>query len=371
MAMAEQYKESVRKRNERSTKRRRGGVVFLAVLDSFIALFSLLLAFATVVAILSHYISPERMQVLSVVTLAAPVVYLLDLVVMFYWVLRRRIILLVATFAVAVAGTCYLSLYYKVDLTRHYETKYVERNFIRILSYNTFGGSKQGLADYILSRNADVICLQEASRNSSNWATLSAKYASTPATDMDNASVILTRHKILRSGAIDSLPLKKLLWADVKIGKKVVRVLNLHLHSTSIKPEDTQFIEEHHYLHDTARTSKIGSIVSRLVENNCRRAVEAEKVRQWVEQSPYDVIVCGDFNDVPLSYTYRTILGDNLVDAFESVADGYAYTFNRYFNLLRIDHIFHSPTIETISYEVDYNASYSDHFPVFVRLKLK
>ena len=369
--MAEQYKESVRKRNVRSTKRRGGGRVFLAVLDVLVALLSLVLAFATVVAILSHYLSPERMQVLSVVTLAAPIIYLLDLVAMFYWVLRRRIALLVATFAVVVTGTCYLSLYYKVDLTRHYETKYVERNFIRVLSYNTFGGRKDGLADYILSRNADIVCLQEASRNSSNWEALSTKYASTPLTDVDNSSVILTRHKILRSGAIDSLPLKKSLWADIKIGKRVVRVLNLHLHSTSIKPEDTQFIEEHHYIHDTARTSKIGSIVSRLVENNCRRAIEAEKVRQWVEQSPHEVIVCGDFNDVPLSYTYRTILGDSLIDAFESEAEGYAYTFNRYFSLLRIDHLFNSPTIETISYEVDYEALYSDHFPVFVRLKLK
>ncbi|MBR2352115.1 MAG: endonuclease/exonuclease/phosphatase family protein [Alistipes sp.] len=369
--MADIYRQSVRRGNVQPARRRGNRFSLLVLLDVLVVLLTLLLAFATTVAIVARYVSPERMQGLSVVTLAAPIIYLLDLTVMFYWVVRRRVAPMVASFVVVAVATGYLSLYYKIDLARDYESKYIERNFVRVLSYNTFGGRKDGLADYILRRNADVVCLQEASRDDANFKALLERYSATPATDLNCSSVILSRHRILRSGAIDSLPNSKSLWADVKIGNRVVRVFNLHLHSTAINPKDTEFIESHSYISDTARSSKISSIINRLVENNCRRAVEAESVHRAIDESRTEVVVCGDFNDVPLSYTYHTILGDELCDTFDAETDGYAYTFDRYFKLLRIDYVLHSPSIETISYEVDYEASYSDHFPVFVRLKLK
>ena len=98
--------------------------------------------------------------------------------------------------------------------------------------------------------------------------------------------------------------------------------------------------------------------------------MQAKIVEKFIEKSPYKVIVCGDFNDVPLSYTYQTIAKD-LNDTFSEKAVGFAYTYNTRYKLLRIDNILVSPEIEVASYEVDSKIDLSDHYPVISRLTIK
>jgi endonuclease/exonuclease/phosphatase family metal-dependent hydrolase len=76
--------------------------------------------------------------------------------------------------------------------------------------------------------------------------------------------------------------------------------------------------------------------------------------------------VCGDFNDVPYSYVYNTMLGD-LVDGFKECGSGLMYTFRS--RSVRIDYIFHSKSLKGITYyKLDQN--YSDHYPVFMKIAL-
>ena len=147
-----------------------------------------------------------------------------------------------------------------------------------------------------------------------------------------------------------------------------IRVVSLHLQSTSIRPEDTQFLEKHEYILDSERENKLRSIVKRLSDNNSKRAVQAECVADFLKKSPYKTIVCGDFNDVPLSYTYNSI-ARGLNDTFSERAEGFAYTYDTKYHLLRIDNILVSPSIEVVSYEVDNEVDLSDHYPVISRVK--
>ena len=80
-------------------------------------------------------------------------------------------------------------------------------------------------------------------------------------------------------------------------------------------------------------------------------------------------ILCGDFNDTPMSYVYSQ-LKEELVDAFEQGGSGYGYTFRPMHGTLRIDYILHSPELETESYKVDEEVKLSDHLPVTARIKL-
>ena len=80
-------------------------------------------------------------------------------------------------------------------------------------------------------------------------------------------------------------------------------------------------------------------------------------------------IVMGDFNDVPMSYTYRTV-ASKLNDTFSEKGNGYAHTYNGLFNLLRIDYIWVSKQFSTLSYEV-LPTDLSDHYPVISRVILK
>ena len=170
----------------------------------------------------------------------------------------------------------------------------------------------------------------------------------------------------LRSGVITTP--RTSVWADLLVGDDTVRVVSNHLQSTGITAVDNAYITEHEYLLDTARESKIKSIVSRFHENAVLRADQVDSIRHHLNtEAPRHRIVCGDFNDTPISYTYRR-MARGLNDAFSECGTGYSHTFRGFFGVLRIDYLLSSSSFETLSYEV-LDEPWSDHLPLFVRLK--
>ena len=368
--MAEYYSNSISRKKRRKSRVYSGKTLALFLLDVVASISMLALIFASVVAMVCQYISPEKSGVLSVIALGAPIIYLLDIVIMSYWVIRWRWYRALAMMIVVVAGLFYTPRYYKLDFDRHYNTPFVERRYTKVMTYNVLEGKKPELVAYIEKHNPDILCLQEITTTSENWEALSAKYKTTYTNvGSDANNQILSKFRILRSGEIDNLPRKNGVWADLRVKEDTIRVVSLHLKSTSIRPEDTKFIEEHEYIADKERKDKLNSIVERLVENNRKRAEQSDVIAQFLADSPHKTIVCGDFNDVPLSYTYNTITR-GLNDTFSKKASGLFYTYNTRYGLLRIDNILVSPSIEVVSYEVDNDVDFSDHFPVISRVKL-
>lgn len=155
-------------------------------------------------------------------------------------------------------------------------------------------------------------------------------------------------------------------WADLLIDDDTVRVFNNHLHSTAINASDNAYITQHQFLLDTARETKIRSIVGRLRANSVLRADQVDSIGRVIEQTRARKIVCGDFNDTPMSYVYRT-MAHGLRDAFRSCGSGYSHTFRGFFNTLRIDYVLNEG-FDPVTYET-LMVDYSDHHPVIVRLK--
>lgn len=369
--MAEYYSNSISRKKKRRCNTYDGKTLALFLLDVVVTIAMALLLFATLTAIICQYISPVKSGILSVVALGAPVIYLLDIVVMFYWVVRWRWYRATIMVAAVVMGLFYLSRYYKIDIDRQYERSFVERNFTKIMTYNVREGKAAELVEYIAKLNPDILCLQEITSEGDNWEKLSEMYKTTYKVEEKYAgNQILSKYRILRSGEIKGLARRNGVWADLKVKNDTLRVVSLHLQSTSIRPEDTQFLEKHEYILDKERDSKLRSIISRLVKNNQIRAEQAETVAEFLEKSPYKTVVCGDFNDVPISYTYNCI-ARNLDDTFSKMANGFAYTYNTRYRLLRIDNILVSPQIKSVSYEVDNKVDLSDHYPVIARVKLQ
>lgn len=370
--MADIYRSSISSKQTRRRKSRRSKSVLLTLIDVFAFALMAVLIFATIVCLITQHITPEKMGVLSVVVLAAPIVYLLNIVIMLYWIIRWRWRPAIVALIVFMTATLSLGKYCHITLKRSYDTPYNERHFIKTMTYNVANGTAPGIVEYIKEKNPKILCLQEFLFDySKNWEQLGDKYSTTADGAYDFSCEIISRYPIIRHGEIDSISRFNGVWADVLIDKKdTLRVVNLHLQSTSIRPPDTQFIEEHGYLRDTNRRGRIHSIITRLAENNVKRAAQARLVRRFIEQSPVrNIVVCGDFNDVPLSYTYRHIAKD-LNNGFAEAGRGYTYTFNGFFRLLSIDYLLTSNNIEAVSYETDHEATYTDHYPLIARLKI-
>ena len=93
------------------------------------------------------------------------------------------------------------------------------------------------------------------------------------------------------------------------------------------------------------------------------RGDNAKVLRQAIDQSPANVIMCGDMNDVSASHVYRVIRGDDLKDAWADAGSGYARTFNRYHLPFHIDHIFYRGDVRALDVKRLKGGS-SDHYPL-------
>ena len=100
-----------------------------------------------------------------------------------------------------------------------------------------------------------------------------------------------------------------------------------------------------------------------------RRSIQANIIKNQLEQSPHPVIFCGDFNDVPNSYTYFTVRG-NMRDAFLEKGSGIGRSFTSISPTLRIDYILASQNLSVLQFH-RIKKKYSDHYMLVTDLKLR
>jgi endonuclease/exonuclease/phosphatase family metal-dependent hydrolase len=92
-------------------------------------------------------------------------------------------------------------------------------------------------------------------------------------------------------------------------------------------------------------------------------------VRELLEKSPYPLIVCGDFNDSPASYSYYTIKG-KLKDSFKESGFGMSRTYIGKMPSFRIDYILHDAKWQSFDYKTN-RLNFSDHKMISCTIKLK
>lgn len=160
---------------------------------------------------------------------------------------------------------------------------------------------------------------------------------------------------------------ESLLAADLAVGSDTVRVFTTHLQSVLFHSKEFHDIEIIKNVDDSILTAT-KSITKKLRYAFRHRADQAEQVRGALDKSPYPSILCGDFNDVPNSYTYHKIRGD-WQDAFLKKGFGIGRTYVNISPTLRIDYILASPGIEVLQCS-RFVTPFSDHHPVIADLRI-
>ena len=94
---------------------------------------------------------------------------------------------------------------------------------------------------------------------------------------------------------------------------------------------------------------------------------EAQAIKEHIQNSPYPIILCGDFNDTPLSYAYYTI-SKNLKDAFKESGKGIGQSFVK-IPALRIDYILHNERFNSYNY-IKYKKKLSDHYALSCEVEI-
>lgn len=364
-------------------KRRRSWTLWL--LDGVLTLLTLLVAVTLLLTYLVPYVNPSRVWFFPVLGLAAPITYVAGVILMLYWIIRWRWLRAGVMILIVAIGFFKVSLFWKPEIRRTYDDDTVpgsDRGTFKVMTYNVrsfYGENGHSSVEDILrlidEQDPDVICLQEfnarLAARSEEFSLLEERYESAgfgrtaaPDSAYEAPLAVLSKFRILRSGTV--LTPASSVWVDLMVDDDTVRVFNNHLRSTAINASDNDYITEHRFLSDTARETKIRSIVERLRENSVLRAAQVDSIARVIDATRTRRIVCGDFNDTPVSYVYRT-MARGLRDAFRTCGSGYSHTFRGFFNTLRIDYVL-CGGLDPITYET-IPLDYSDHHPVVVRLK--
>ena len=262
---------------------------------------------------------------------------------------------------------------------------------LRIVSYNVcgYGGNFKydhaldTITSYAIRQNADIVCIQEEQcikhKAQERWAEL-YPYNDTTRVDRDktgkfmNVLGIHSRLPIIRkeriyyhSSANGSVAYY------LKAGHDTIIVINNHLETTHLTKEDREDYRDilKGKKERQQAEEQLFTLIEKLAESMVKRAPEAEVVHTFVKdhKDSYPIIVCGDFNDTPISYTRHT-LAKGLTDCFAEAGCGLGLSYNQKGFNFRIDHIFCSTHFKPVTCTVDSKMDASDHYPIVCGMKM-
>lgn len=341
------------------------------------------LAVTMIICYLTPHISPETLGSLTVVGTFTPIIYIsvliatLLLIVLKQWIMAGILLLL------TLIGIPDISKYYNIAVTRPAEVT-TDNSTFSLMSYNVRGFyddnghvAVNDFIDYLEESGVpDILCIQEFPTTTRGVDKIDTLYNNTfkkyyTSECVEAGNIVLktySRYPLVTtdSGNISGINSGTSAWVDVVIKKDTVRLFNNHLYTMNITESDSEDIAKGRILQDGDR---VLSIVNRIADNSSIRAKHAELLHDIIQSSPYRHVVCGDFNDTPMSYVYNT-LSEGLNDAFVELSSGYRSTFRPMHSMLGIDYILYSDGIKGLSYTADQEATLSDHLPLKVELKV-
>lgn len=358
------------------------GILYLAfgkeievrkTLLGILIILNVIAAFGLLAAYLSVYIPPDKFWMPAFIGLAYPFLLLANLLFILFWLVVRMRYALLSLLAVFIGiGTFFRFI--------QFGGKSSESSEIKVLSYNVRHFSGDGKANnkenaeriisFLEEQNADIICLQESRLRKNNIFNLSKtvqdlqniKHYQFASSSSTFGSVTMTKFPIINMGEIRFEHSRNItIFTDMLIGEDTVRVYNVHLQSYHIDPKNYAVIENIELQQEKDR-EVFRKVAGQMKEAFEMRAMQVNEIRRHIKKCKYKVLICGDFNDTPVSYSYHT-LSEDLVDAFVNSGHGVGRTYVGELPSFRIDYILHSKSIESYNFEtIDFK--YSDHLPI-------
>ena len=344
---------------------------------------------ATVIVMLlvgySYHLHPASHPLLSTVGMVFPFFLVANLLFMVFWLVFKwtRAWVPVAGFVLAYTPiSVYMPLHTREE---------VPEGSIRLMTYNVcgYGGNFKYdngfnvVLDYIEQQKADIVCVQED--NDDKNRNVFAGYEKIGLTHNDTITLMQTKSNSNSLGIHTRFPIVKrerieyptktsngsVAWW-LKVNGDTLIVVNNHFESCHLTKDDR---EQYRQMlkgqmdSDSVRTeSKV--LLVKLAEANAKRSAQIDCVKSYIdEHQAYDFIVCGDFNDNPLSYS-RHVMAQQLTDCFAATGRGLGLSYYQKGFFFRIDHIFCSPDIQPYQCVVDSEIDASDHYPLVCWLKI-
>lgn len=349
---------------------------------NFLAVILLLLSY------LSVYISPERYWIFAFFGLAYPFLLVINIFFVLYWIAKRRKEFLWSFLTILLGWNLIISF---VQLPFHRKQEKIENDStFKMLSYNVrlfnlYGWSKATeKTDYmrfIKKQRPAVICFQEFyTTESGHFKTKDLMYSLRHTPYSHIVSTYHTKSSLYGIATFSAFPIVNkgcirffntnniCIYTDIKVKDDTIRIYNNHLQSIHLTKKHYDLIDSLKVENDARQNRGIREIYSRMKKAYIKRAQQVDIIADQIRHSPYPVIVCGDFNDTPVSYTYKTMRG-SLEDAFITSGRGLGNTYNGHLPSFRIDYFFNDRKLRSFGYK-RIKVKMSDHYPILCDFKI-
>jgi endonuclease/exonuclease/phosphatase family metal-dependent hydrolase len=339
---------------------------------------------------LSIYIDPRNFPVFQFFGLGFIFIYVINFLFLLFWIfIKRKKYLIIINAFIIIIGFGFFTDFFNINFTNND----VDANSFKIISYNVRQFdlynweqnkvNRNKYFDFLKKEDPDIVCFQEYYEDKTKTFITTDSIISflktknyyfkdtyTSAGKYKFGIATFSKYPIIKSDFFEFENTSNIIiYSDLLINGDTIRVFNAHLQSIRFQPEDYKFIEKVESSIDSIVIDEAKPLIAKLRDAYQMRAIQANSLNTLIEMSAYKVIVCGDFNDTPISYTYHTVKG-NLHDAFIEAGTGISKSYNGAFPSFRIDYVLYSDGIEAKDYNCP-KIPLSDHFPVVTTLKIK
>ncbi len=347
-------------------------------MEKYFKAFNFTLIIITLVGYLSHYISPADFWLPNIIGIGFPVLLLLNVLFIFYWILKKSHLAIYSILTLVVGWSI-------IKATIGLECKsYKSKDCITIMNYNINGLSLLQFKDrtegiesfnkFLNKENPDIICFQEFtnSRKGLEYHVGTIKYLANMnylTRSDDNSTVVISKFPITNTG---NVPFENgngsngCSYMDIKIKNKTLRLYNLHLESNRVSGRAKDIASDRKI--NKQKLFDLKSILGSIKKFSSIRSKQTDQVANKVFKEKLPTIVCGDFNEPPLSYTYSKFT-KKFKDAFSNCGCGFGTTYAGNIPGLKIDHVFYNEQVQMLSTNI-LKVPYSDHNPTVSKFKL-
>lgn len=367
------------------------------MLKGFFIFLNILALIVLLLACMAAYIDPNQFWQLSFIGFAFPVVLVINVLFVVIWIIKRKPLGLIPLFAILLTWKFIQSTFafnFRAD-NKEQGVKLMSWNVKSFDLYNWSHNTetRKKMMDLIKKEDPDLLCLQEFYTNNQLFHnveyirdTLGYKYAYfSPAVELTKLPKTKLQATLWQSGVLkqqwgvatfskfpitntgridfDGTIANDCIYTDITIKNKPVRLYNVHFQSIYLGYSDYATLDS---LEEKQQTNWTGikSIMRKMKKAYSKRSKQANAVADHMEAFEGEEMLCGDFNDLPVSYTYKTVKGE-LTDAFMVKGKGFGATFANKLSIFRIDYALFDPKVEVHSYRT-VRKSLSDHYPVCV-----
>jgi endonuclease/exonuclease/phosphatase family metal-dependent hydrolase len=337
-------------------------------------------------ALIGSVLSPEKILFPAYFDLIFPFILAINIAFVVFWLVMRKWFFLLSL-GVLLFSTSLINNNFSFRFGKSKPVKPV--NSIHLLTYNTMvSGSlikkHNKVMQYVIETNPDIVCLQEfevsTQKEYLTYEDIFLIFSNYPYKHIEIKSkadnilagiATFSKYPIVNKQRIEYPSHANIsIYSDININGTIIRLFNNHLESNGVteidKSKPIRLINNF----DTDSLAEMTHYFSQKLGTTYKlRAHQADTVASLITKSPYKVIVCGDFNDVPGSYAYTKMKG-NLKDAFTEAGNGFGWTYHDLIYRFRIDYVFYdSKAFTVVKYKMD-KVNYSDHYPVLCQLNI-